>query len=236
MAYRFTNTDKWNDSWFSELDQLEKLLFLYLADNCDIAGFIEINLKRWAFELGSNPSAIKGALKGLQRGLIISNCGECLYLKNFLKHQKNLPLNKKNKAHIGIFRRFELYSQKFEIQDIETFIEGGSKGLSSPSGIGNGNGNGNGNGVKDAKKRFAPPTIEEVKNYCLERKNSVDAIKWHDHYTSNGWMVGKNRMKDWKAAVRTWEKNNFQTDGQKSGQILIPSEEKKKQLLENENW
>lgn len=68
----------------------------------------------------------------------------------------------------------------------------------------NENKNGKGKG-----KRFTPPTIEEVKKYCLERKNSVDATKWHDHYTSNGWMVGKNKMKDWKAAVRTWEKNDF---------------------------
>jgi len=55
-----------------------------------------------------------------------------------------------------------------------------------------------------------PPKIEDVKNYCKERKNNVDANKWFDFYTSKGWMVGKNKMKDWKAAVRTWEdkKNN----------------------------
>ena len=58
-------------------------------------------------------------------------------------------------------------------------------------------------------EKFKPPTIEEVKAYCLERKNTVDPNKWHDHYTSNGWMVGKNKMKDWKAAVRTWERNSL---------------------------
>ena len=57
--------------------------------------------------------------------------------------------------------------------------------------------------------RFKPPTIEEVKAYCDERKNSVDPQKWFDYYTANGWMVGKNKMKDWKASVRTWEKNSF---------------------------
>lgn len=62
---------------------------------------------------------------------------------------------------------------------------------------------------KDNKrKRFSPPTIEEVKAYCEERKNNVDAGRFVDYYTANGWMVGKNKMKDWKAAVRTWEKNN----------------------------
>lgn len=54
-------------------------------------------------------------------------------------------------------------------------------------------------------KRFVPPTVEEVKAYCLERGNCVDPQRFVDYYSSNGWMVGKNKMKDWKAAVRTWE-------------------------------
>ena len=60
----------------------------------------------------------------------------------------------------------------------------------------------------EPKKQFKPPTFDEVQAYCLERKNSVNAQKFIDHYTSNGWMVGKNKMKDWKAAIRTWEHNN----------------------------
>ncbi len=65
-----------------------------------------------------------------------------------------------------------------------------------------------------AKKRtvFKPPTIEEVRAYCLERGNSVDAERWHNHYRSNGWMVGKTKMVDWKAAVRTWERNGYDRD------------------------
>ena len=58
-------------------------------------------------------------------------------------------------------------------------------------------------------KRFTPPTLDDVKAYCAERKNSVDAERWFNYYTANGWMVGKNKMKDWKAAVRTWEKNGY---------------------------
>jgi hypothetical protein len=54
--------------------------------------------------------------------------------------------------------------------------------------------------------QFIPPSLDEVKAYCKERNNKVDADKWHDFYSSKGWMVGKNRMKDWKAAVRTWER------------------------------
>ncbi|MGE5631347.1 MAG: hypothetical protein ACM3TR_09660 [Caulobacteraceae bacterium] len=62
--------------------------------------------------------------------------------------------------------------------------------------------------LKDIYTHFIPPTLEEVKAYCLERNNKVDPEKWHDFYSSKGWMVGKNKMKDWKAAVRTWEKSD----------------------------
>jgi hypothetical protein len=54
--------------------------------------------------------------------------------------------------------------------------------------------------------RFTVPTIEQVSEYCESRKNSVDPVKWYAHYTSNGWRVGKNPMKNWKAAIVTWEK------------------------------
>ena len=63
--------------------------------------------------------------------------------------------------------------------------------------------------VPAARSRFTPPTLEEVKAYCLERKNSVDPQAWMDHYESNGWRVGKATMKSWKAAVRTWEHNDI---------------------------
>lgn len=55
-------------------------------------------------------------------------------------------------------------------------------------------------------RRFTPPTLDEVRAFCLSRNNGIDAEEFVAHYTSNGWMVGKTRMKDWKSAVITWEK------------------------------
>lgn len=52
------------------------------------------------------------------------------------------------------------------------------------------------------------PTLDEVRAYCLERGNHVDPERFMDYYTANGWKVGKNPMRDWKAAVRTWERND----------------------------
>lgn len=57
-------------------------------------------------------------------------------------------------------------------------------------------------------RRFTPPTIEEVKAYCQERGNSVDAQRFVDFYSSKGWKVGNSPMKDWRAAVRTWERDD----------------------------
>ena len=60
-------------------------------------------------------------------------------------------------------------------------------------------------------KRFIPPEISEVQDYCLERKNNIDAENFVDFYSASNWMRGKNKVKDWKACVRTWEKNRRDT-------------------------
>ena len=60
--------------------------------------------------------------------------------------------------------------------------------------------------IIDKRKRFTPPTVEEVQSYCIERRNTVDAERFVDFYSAKGWKVGNQPMKDWRAAVRTWEK------------------------------
>ena len=57
------------------------------------------------------------------------------------------------------------------------------------------------------RTHFQPPTVEDVEAYCRERGNTVDPQRFVDHYAAVGWKIGKNPMKDWKAAVRTWERN-----------------------------
>ena len=71
------------------------------------------------------------------------------------------------------------------------------------------------------KKNFKKPNKIEVKIYCIERQNRVDFESFYDFYESKGWMVGKNKMKDWKAAVRTWERreNKKQSSSKLNEQI-----------------
>jgi len=62
--------------------------------------------------------------------------------------------------------------------------------------------------IEEKRKRFTPPTVDEVSTYCKERKNNIDAQRFVDFYSSKGWKVGQTPMKDWKAAVRTWEQRD----------------------------
>ncbi|WP_081618900.1 YdaU family protein [Thioalkalivibrio sp. ARh3] len=70
------------------------------------------------------------------------------------------------------------------------------------------------------RAKFTPPSVDQVAEYCRERGNHVDPQQFVDFYEAKGWMVGKNKMRDWKAAVRTWEKNrgNANESHQRSGQ------------------
>lgn len=88
----------------------------------------------------------------------------------------------------------------------------------------NGNGNENVNvNVSDKQDKparprtFKPPSLEEVQEYCKSRQSSVNAERFMDYYTANGWKVGKNSMKDWKAAVRNWERQEAERSENVSG-------------------
>ena len=63
---------------------------------------------------------------------------------------------------------------------------------------------------------FIPPTVDEVKEYCDSRGNGIDAQAFVDFYASKGWMIGKNKMKDWKASVRTWERDTRRVQQQRN--------------------
>lgn len=86
------------------------------------------------------------------------------------------------------------------------------------------------------RQRFTKPTVEDVKAYCSERKNNVDANKFIDYYESNGWMVGRNKMKDWKAAVRSWERNNYGSPKQQSHVVEEVPDYMRKQIDEMDSF
>ena len=189
MAYRYTNTDKWADEWFSGLKPLAKLLFMYLCDQCDIAGFIEINEKKICFDTGLDKQGMAKALKEISGRLVKSGDGRVLYIVNFIRHQKNLPLNPNNPAHRGIIARLEENKERFGYQTVEYFLKrgfkGASKGLQSP--IGNGNGNGKlgdeEKGIKGGKPKNLPATWrDDYGVYLSECGKAVESILHDDAF------------------------------------------------------
>lgn len=96
------------------------------------------------------------------------------------------------------------------------------------------------NNDKQYNRAFCPPTLDEVEAYCKERNNNVDAERFIDFYSSKGWFVGKNKMKDWKAAVRNWErsekKSGSDTRTDKEPPIGYKDEATDKIYLGNGKW
>lgn len=85
------------------------------------------------------------------------------------------------------------------------------------------------NPPRGKRERFTPPTVEDVAAFCLERKNGIDPEEFVSFYASKGWKVGTSPMKDWKAAVVTWERKRAKTEGPE------PDHAKRGRLVVDEN-
>ncbi len=122
MAYRFTDTDKWNDAWFLDLKPLAKLLFTYLCDQCDIAGFLELNIKKITFDLGADKQAIEKAMKEIDSRILYSTDSRFIFIRNFIKHQKNLPLKPEIKVRASIIDKLKEKSSFFNLLNFNDFL------------------------------------------------------------------------------------------------------------------
>ena len=196
MPKRLTDTEKWNDPWFCGLNPKDKLFWIYLCDNCDHAGIWKVNWPLAKFHLEEyifKPDNFNGRIEFLSE--------ETWFIKKFVFFQQKVnnlkDLNPLNKCHSSILN---ILTSKGLVSPFGAPSKGLTRGYSK----GNSKGKGKEGGVGETKEKSLP-SLEKVKAYCLERKNSVDPQKWHDFYSAKGWMIGKNKMKDWRAAVRTWE-------------------------------
>lgn len=170
---------------------LSQMLSLPPTWDYTVAGLVAINQEK--------ESAITGALKELRvNGYLIvtkkypneTDSGRFEYAYDIYEHPQRKQDTEKQEVEI----------QGVEIQDIENQRQLNKEQLSKEESK---------KEKKTKNKRFTPPTVKDVQAYCQERKNKVDAERFVDFYSSKGWMIGKNPMKDWKAAIRTWERNNY---------------------------
>ena len=149
---------------------------------------------------------------GVSKPTVIKALKDLTEKQYIIKNQININgvVFNRYKVNLPVVKKFYSGGKEILPEAANNFNSGSKETLPN-------NKNYNENYNQNNNKRFTPPTLEEVKAYCIERQNNVDAQKFVDYYTANGWQVGRNKMKDWKAAVRNWERNNFSNGNQKRG-------------------
>lgn len=159
----------------------------------EAGGELVLDLENLAFDLRIEASLIDSILNNFELFRIKAQKITCERVKRNLKNRKQ----KSEKARESASKRWGYEKHKFDANAMPTQCEGNARKERK------------GKEIKERKVvwGFTPPTLSEVQAYCQERKNFVDPQRWHDFYSAKGWMVGKNKMKDWQAAVRTWEKD-----------------------------
>ena len=131
----------------------------------------------------------------------ISKLIECgyVYIQNFDGRKRELKSRLSNS---------ERQSIKICNADIQNLKESNTYRNTNNNTVSNNIGENNNTPKAEKKERFKAPTVEEVQEYCTERGNNIDAQHFIDYYSARGWMLGNNHIKDWKACIRTWERND----------------------------
>ena len=195
------------------------VMLLTIAGRCNAGGMIFLTenipytLESLSVELDFDVTVVQLALKVLSDfGMIVTD-ENAFYITNWEEYQniegmekvreqnrfrKQAQRERERKRLPDMSRDCHVASQQNHATDIdiEEDIENKNKNIECVC------------ADKPPRKRFEPPTVDEVQAYITQQGYHVDAQRFVDYYTSNGWMVGKNRMKEWKAAVRTWERKD----------------------------
>lgn len=196
--FRKIHTSFWSDPFIQDLDNDHRLFYLYLLTNerTKQCGIYEISKKQMSFELGYTIDRVSKLLTYfIKNGKILySESTKEIALKNWMKYNgstspkvasciKSELCSVKDRVLIEYVNGMYTASQQEQEQEEEK--------------------------EQEIKRGFVKPTIEELRDYM----NSIDMVdvsnKFYDFYESKGWMIGKNKMKDWKSAVRTWKPNNL---------------------------
>ena len=229
MAKRFTETDKWKKKFIKSLPSDYKLLWLYILDDCNHAGVWDVDVEVASLRIGVEVNE-QTAIEMFGNRVYIFDDESKWFIPNFLDFQYG-ELNPSSRVHQSAIKVLEKYDL---LEVYEDFLKGmltlshrvsdtlkdkvKEKAKAK---------------VKNKVKRFAKPNIEEIQEYCTDRGNFVDAAKFYDYYSSNGWKVGKNPMKDWKAAIRTWEKNTVADKGKSKVQQSLDTWQEARNIINN---
>ena len=218
MAKRMTDTDKWKKRFVRDLSPQHKLLWFYILDDCNHAGIWEVDIEVASIRVGYELVYDMLPKEFLDKVVIFDN-GDKWFIPDFIDFQYG-ELNPNSNVHKSVIQLLERYNLEGYVKGLQTLsntVQDKDKVI-----------------VKDKAKakRFVKPTLNDLEHYCIERNNKVDIQKFFNYYESNGWKVGKNPMKDWRAAVRTWEKNTKDETKSKVEQSLNTWQEAR-QMINN---
>lgn len=221
MAKRMTDTDKWKKRFVRELTPQHKLLWFYILDDCNHAGIWEVDIEVASIRVGENLIYDMLPQSFLDK-IVIFDDGDKWFIPDFIEYQYG-ELNQNSNVHKSVLNLLNKYNLEGYLKGSQR-VESTLKDTDTDIVI-----------VKEKAKakRFTKPTIEDIKEYCIERNNFVDAEKFFDYYSSNGWKVGKNPMKDWKASVRTWEKNSTSEQTKGKVQQSLDTWQEARQMINN---
>lgn len=192
-----------------QLSAFQETVFYRLIVNCDDFGRMDARPKILASKLfplkDIRAAQIEDALRALTSAELVTlytvDGKPFLQMNTWERHQQKRATNSKYPAPSGGVISTDINCNQLQSDDSkcprETRIENRETR----------------NDIREASdntraKNFAPPSVEEVAAYCKERQNGIDARRFVSYYEARGWMLGKNKMKDWRAAVRTWERGS----------------------------
>lgn len=230
--YRTVSISFWSDSKVTDdFTPEDRYFYLYLFTNphTSLSGCYEISIKQMALELGYSQDTCSRLIERfISVHNVIRHSKETkeILLLNWHKYNwtespkfKKALLREIEKVKNPNFKRYltRLANGESVGYGIDTTCIGTSVPVTDTVTV-----------TDTVSVKSKHPTIEEVKAYCTERGNKVDPERWFDYYTSNGWKVGKNPMRDWKAAVRTWERTDEgkKYKGRQKSQTFFNYEEK----------
>ena len=177
MAKRFTDTTKWSEDWYLDLPLKDKLFWIFVCDNCNHAGIFKPNKKLFEYVIGCDVDLKKFVSKVNQEKerIIILGNGRW-YLKGFIEFQYGATLNPNSNVHKSVLKLLN-----------ENDINSGFKDLGG------------------SKSKSQPRTISEVIKYFQEKgSNKKEGERFFYYYESQGWKVGRNKMKNWKMSASGW--------------------------------
>ena len=226
-AYRNISISFWTDSKVDDdFTPEDKYFFLYLLTNphTNICGCYEISTRQMERETGYNADTVTRLINRMQNVHNVirysEETKEILIIKwsryNWSKSEKLKKAVEDSLKYIknSVFRRIisEILNgaepESVSVpESVTVSVTDVSIGYQYPMDTVSDNNN---------KTAFKAPTVDEVRAYCQERQNSIDPERFINYYEAKGWMLGKDMMKDWKAAVRSWEKKEKEHEPNKS--------------------